>query len=189
MLLVCPASADVIAKMVGGICDSLAVSCARGASARAGSWSLLIFRCLFAGLLDMQLSVARAWDRRKPIVLCPAMNTYMWKHPVTKAHLNKLKGLGCHVVAPVKKRLACKDTGVGAIAPVHAIIQEMSYAFWYAKHGRLIRISVRAAVGMLAAGLLWYLLQDVEEYYIEEVASSLKRFRLPRLKVTAEWKV
>jgi phosphopantothenoylcysteine decarboxylase len=28
MLLVCPASADMIAKMVGGVCDNLAVSCA-----------------------------------------------------------------------------------------------------------------------------------------------------------------
>lgn len=76
--------------------------------------------------------------------------------------------------------------GVGALAPVETIIQEMRYAFWYAKHGKLIRISSRVLGAVIGLGIVFYLLTDDEEYYIEEVASSWK---IPRFRITAEWKV
>lgn len=53
IVIVAPASADIIAKISSGIADTLL------------------------------LSVLRAWDFRKPCILCPAMNTMMWCHPVT----------------------------------------------------------------------------------------------------------
>jgi phosphopantothenoylcysteine decarboxylase len=48
----------------------------------------------------------------RPVMVCPAMNTNMWTHPLTQQHLNILKEtLGWHVVGPVCKRLACGDIG------------------------------------------------------------------------------
>jgi phosphopantothenoylcysteine decarboxylase len=95
---------------------------------------------LALGLADNCLTcVWRAWERRRPVVLAPAMNTLMWEHPVTARHLRQLAlDLGANpppqasldelvawintwsgplrVVAPVSKRLACDDVGVGALA-------------------------------------------------------------------------
>lgn len=95
LTLVCPASANTIAKAAAGMSDSLA------------------------------LSVIRAWDYSKPLVLCPAMNTVMWTHPLTEEHLSSLRRLGGSVVEPVSKTLACNDTGVGALAAVDDIVADV----------------------------------------------------------------
>ena len=95
------------------------------------------------GLCDNFLTcLVRAWDFRKFVVLCPAMNTTMWESPATRRHLNLLledRGDGRHdlrapldraaeqfaihapgilLVPPQSKRLACGDVGVGAMAEV-----------------------------------------------------------------------
>jgi phosphopantothenoylcysteine decarboxylase len=92
------------------------------------------------GMADNTLTcVWRAWGRVHPIVLAPAMNTLMWEHPATGRHLRQLAddmGLAApgglaladligwinqhpaplHIVAPISKRLACDDVGMGAMA-------------------------------------------------------------------------
>src|SRR5262249_56500916 len=92
------------------------------------------------GLADNCLTcVWRAWDRQRPAVLAPAMNTVMWEQPVTLRHLRQLAadagaepppGLDLHDVighghercprlplAPTQgKILACGDVGDGAMA-------------------------------------------------------------------------
>jgi phosphopantothenoylcysteine decarboxylase len=48
------------------------------------------------GISDNLLTtVARAWDFKKPMVVCAAMNTAMWDHPVTAKGLAILKEWGC----------------------------------------------------------------------------------------------
>lgn len=92
VLLVAPITANTIAKMANGFADNL-LTC-----------------------------VTRAWDIKKPIVMAPAMNTHMWNHPATNEHLNKL--LSWHrliVVYPVSKKLACGETGIGALADINDI--------------------------------------------------------------------
>ena len=43
------------------------------------------------GLSDNCLTcVFRAWDFAKPVILAPAMNTFMWESPVTLRHLRQL---------------------------------------------------------------------------------------------------
>jgi phosphopantothenoylcysteine decarboxylase len=99
------------------------------------------------GLADNCLTcVWRAWDPARPVVLAPAMNTLMWEHPATARHLRQLAadaGAGpepagqdreavpgwinqlcprLRVVAPISKRLACDDVGVGAMAEVPDIV-------------------------------------------------------------------
>ena len=50
------------------------------------------------------------------------MNTAMWEHPATAAHLGALRAWGFGVVPPVAKRLACGDVGVGAMAGVAEVV-------------------------------------------------------------------
>jgi phosphopantothenoylcysteine decarboxylase len=56
--------------------------------------------------------VLRAWDVKKPVVICPAMNTSMWEHPLTARHLDLVNDLlGYRIIQPISKKLACGDTG------------------------------------------------------------------------------
>jgi phosphopantothenoylcysteine decarboxylase len=86
VIVVAPASADLLSKASVGIADTLL------------------------------LSVMRAWDFTKPAILCPAMNTCMWTHPSTYTSLHILRSWGWSVVEPVSKKLACNDIGIGALA-------------------------------------------------------------------------
>lgn len=95
ILIIIPASADIIAKISTGICDTLA------------------------------LSVCRAWNFDKPFIICPAMNTQMFNHPVTQQSLYILQSWGCAVLEPVDKLLACGDRGKGALCTVDTIIKEV----------------------------------------------------------------
>jgi len=85
---------------------------------------------LALGMTDNCLAcVYRAWDRAKPILLAPAMNTRMWEHPVTARHLAQIgedNGSALHVVAPISKKLACDDVGLGAMAERDAIMQALT---------------------------------------------------------------
>jgi phosphopantothenoylcysteine decarboxylase len=93
LVLVAPASADILAKLSVGISDTLLLSC------------------------------LRAWDFKKgPAIVCPAMNTMMWEHPATASALRILESWGYDVVLPATKRLACNDVGSGALAPVVEIV-------------------------------------------------------------------
>jgi phosphopantothenoylcysteine decarboxylase len=98
------------------------------------------------GLADNCLTcVWRAWDRDRPVILAPAMNTLMWEHPATERHLRQLAadagagGLSAtrdlpaliaeineacprlRIVPPQSKRLACDDVGMGAMASLEEI--------------------------------------------------------------------
>ncbi|KAL9095696.1 MAG: hypothetical protein Q9165_002128 [Trypethelium subeluteriae] len=66
--------------------------------------------------------LAPVHKRRKVIVVAPAMNTAMWKHPVTKTQMRVLEwdwGVNrdgwIEVLRPQEKALACGDTGDGAM--------------------------------------------------------------------------
>jgi phosphopantothenoylcysteine decarboxylase/phosphopantothenate--cysteine ligase len=51
-----------------------------------------------------------------PVVLAPAMNSNMWKHPATQENLALLKGRGHLIVEPEEGLLACGTTGPGRLA-------------------------------------------------------------------------
>eukprot|EP01032_Pedospumella_encystans_P013084 gene13084-15086_t len=76
VLIVAPASANVIVKSSYGIADNFV------------------------------LSVMRAWDFRKPCTLCPAMNTVMWTHPSTQESLSRLQAWGWEVLDPKRSGMA-----------------------------------------------------------------------------------
>lgn len=113
VLVVAPLSANTMAKVVNGMCDNLLCS------------------------------VIRAWDvdgsidgvKKKILVAC-AMNTAMWRHPITKQQLKVLeedwggKDGWFEVLRPMAKALACGDVGDGAMISwekiVEAIEQKLS---------------------------------------------------------------
>ena len=114
LLVVAPLSANSLAKITFGFADNLL------------------------------LSVVRAWDttgeiegsKKKRIVVAPAMNTAMWKHPVTKKQMKVLQeewGIGgkgdgwIEVLSPMEKKLACGDSGDGAMrewSDIVSVIEE-----------------------------------------------------------------
>ncbi len=85
---------------------------------------------LALGLADDALStVLLALPARVPVLLAPAMNTEMWNHPATQRNLRWIADLGrARVVAPVEKRLACGDVGVGALAEVEVLVEAVRAA-------------------------------------------------------------
>jgi phosphopantothenoylcysteine decarboxylase len=98
MLLIAPLDANTLGKITNGLCDNLLTS------------------------------VLRAWDieniKLKPIVICPAMNTCMYKHPITKKQLDFLiEELGFTVIDSISKLLMCQDVGIGAMASVETIVE------------------------------------------------------------------
>ena len=44
----------------------------------------------------------RAWDFSRPLLVAPAMNTFMWDSPFTAAHLEALQRLGVKIIPPVQ---------------------------------------------------------------------------------------
>ena len=68
------------------------------------------------GLADNLLTcVARAWDFKKPCLIAPAMNTFMWDHPVTSEQIERLKKWGYIEIPCIEKVLMCNDKGKGAM--------------------------------------------------------------------------
>jgi len=103
-LLIAPLDANTMAKIANGLCDNL-LTC-----------------------------VVRAWDidkiKIKPIVICPAMNTFMYKHPITNKQLSFLiDDFGFTKVDCVEKMLICGDVGLGAMASVDTIVDVIETLF------------------------------------------------------------
>lgn len=62
---------------------------------------------------------------RAPILVAPAMNTNMYTHDATQENIQTLKRRGVHFVSPAEGRLACGDSGVGKLADVDDMIEEI----------------------------------------------------------------
>jgi phosphopantothenoylcysteine decarboxylase/phosphopantothenate--cysteine ligase len=92
LMIVAPATADIIAKMACGIADELVSALALAA------WGAC------------------------PMLIAPAMNTRMWNAPPTQANMALLGQRGVHVVGPATGRLACGATGPGRMAEPEEIL-------------------------------------------------------------------
>ncbi|XP_061197359.1 phosphopantothenoylcysteine decarboxylase-like [Saccostrea echinata] len=92
MLVIAPVDCNTLAKIANGLCDNL-LTC-----------------------------IVRAWDLNKPLYFAPAMNTYMWEHPITAQQIETLKNYGYKEIPCIEKKLACGDTGFGAMAEVSTIV-------------------------------------------------------------------
>jgi phosphopantothenoylcysteine decarboxylase/phosphopantothenate--cysteine ligase len=93
-LLVCPATADLLAKMAAGIADDLATT-------------LLL-----------------ATD--KPVIVAPAMNVRMWRHPATQRNIAQLKNDGVRVIEPAEGEMACGEYGPGRLPEPQDILDQIA---------------------------------------------------------------
>lgn len=60
-----------------------------------------------------------------PLLVCPAMNTRMWRNPAVQQNLATLRARGAHVLAPGSGNLACGHAGPGRLAEPVEIAAEI----------------------------------------------------------------
>ncbi len=58
-----------------------------------------------------------------PVVLAPAMNDQMWRHPAVERNARQLREDGVHLVGPESGWLSCRQSGVGRMADPQAIAE------------------------------------------------------------------
>jgi phosphopantothenoylcysteine synthetase/decarboxylase len=95
MLLIAPATANVMAKMANGIADD-ALTC-----------------------------IALALNPGAKLFIAPAMNGKMWLHPATQANVKVLKSRGVEMIGPDKGMLSCGYEGIGRLWPVEKIAERV----------------------------------------------------------------
>ena len=95
LLLIAPATANIIAKLALGIAND-ALSC-----------------------------IALALNPKARILIAPAMNGKMWLHPATQQNVATLKSRGAEFIGPEEGMLSCGYEGLGRLWPVDAIAQRV----------------------------------------------------------------
>ena len=84
---------------------------------------------MFAGIADNALTtVWMALPRTTPQILCPAMNTRMWRNAVVQRNVKTVEELGHRVLTPDEGALACGHTGPGRLpepAEILKVVEEI----------------------------------------------------------------
>lgn len=112
LLVVAPLSANTLGKISNGLCDNLLTSVIR-------AWEVVPTNNVEDSESDADGVPNEEQQYQRRIIVAPAMNTAMWRHPVTSTQLQQLHPKGKYhwfdVMRPVEKTLACGDTGDGAM--------------------------------------------------------------------------
>ena len=95
LLVVAPATANVIAKMAHGIADD-ALTC-----------------------------IALALNPQARLLIAPAMNGKMWQHAATQANIATLKSRGVQIIGPDEGLLSCGYEGLGRLWPVEKVAERV----------------------------------------------------------------
>ena len=77
---------------------------------------------LAGGIADDLLSTT-ALAMTCPLLIAPAMNANMFRHPATQANLAALRSRGARVAGPDSGRLACGDDDIGRMSQPEAILE------------------------------------------------------------------
>jgi phosphopantothenoylcysteine decarboxylase/phosphopantothenate--cysteine ligase len=77
---------------------------------------------LALGLADDLLGLV-ALSTTAPLLLAPAMEHHMWRHPATQHHVRTLESRGAIIVPPERGRLASGASGEGRLAAHETILQ------------------------------------------------------------------
>jgi phosphopantothenoylcysteine synthetase/decarboxylase len=75
-----------------------------------------------SGIADDMLSTT-VMAARCPVLIFPAMNSYMYENPIVQHNIEKLKGWGYHVYDTAEGELACGDFGKGKLLPWEDIVK------------------------------------------------------------------
>lgn len=90
LLVIAPATANIIAKFANGVADDFLTSTYLACNA--------------------------------PVLIAPAMNTTMWKHPATQRNLERLRADGVHIMEPDAGEMACGTIGPGRLSDPDRIV-------------------------------------------------------------------
>lgn len=91
LLLIAPATANVLAKLAHGLADD-ALTC-----------------------------IALALNSQAKTLIAPAMNGKMWQHAATQQNVTTLKARGAEFIGPEEGMLSCGYEGLGRLWPVEQI--------------------------------------------------------------------
>lgn len=59
------------------------------------------------------------------VLICPAMNDQMYRHPAVQENIRRLQSFGYTIVSPIEGDLACGRRGLGHVADVAEIVREI----------------------------------------------------------------
>jgi phosphopantothenoylcysteine synthetase/decarboxylase len=93
LLLIAPATANVLAKLANGFADD-ALTC-----------------------------IALALNPKAKLLIAPAMNGKMWLHAATQANVTTLNKRGAEFIGPERGMLSCGYEGIGRLWPVEKIVE------------------------------------------------------------------
>jgi len=96
IVVVAPATANIIGKIANGICDDL---------------------------LSTTLCVCWPLIKSGVALLAPAMNDNMWNNPAVQRNIKIVKEMGFQLIGPVEGRLACGTEGIGRMAEPQDILK------------------------------------------------------------------
>jgi phosphopantothenoylcysteine decarboxylase / phosphopantothenate---cysteine ligase len=94
LVLVAPATANILGKMTAGIADDL---------------------------LSTVLMAVKTTEC--PVILAPSMNTAMLQNPAVRNNINILRARGCTVADPLEGNLACGDVGKGRMVEPAGLLE------------------------------------------------------------------
>ena len=83
---------------------------------------------LATGIADDLMSTT-ALAMTCPVMVCPAMNANMYRHPATQANLKVLSERGVRLVGPARGHLACGDDDIGRMVEPQAIVEAAAQVF------------------------------------------------------------
>ncbi|NLI72618.1 MAG: bifunctional phosphopantothenoylcysteine decarboxylase/phosphopantothenate--cysteine ligase CoaBC [Bacteroidales bacterium] len=76
------------------------------------------------GIADDMLTTT-VMAARSPVLIFPAMNTFMYENTILQENIEKLKKHGYHVYGTAKGELACGDIGTGKLLDWQEIVKEI----------------------------------------------------------------
>ncbi len=74
---------------------------------------------------------------KAPVLVAPAMNTTMWKHPATRRNIERLRQDGVHILEPDAGEMACGTIGPGRLSEPERIVAAALEILGGAKSQRL----------------------------------------------------
>ncbi|MFH2004413.1 MAG: bifunctional phosphopantothenoylcysteine decarboxylase/phosphopantothenate--cysteine ligase CoaBC [Bacteroidota bacterium] len=85
------------------------------------------------GIADNPVSIM-ALSIRCPVIISPAMDTYMWENPVTQENINNLQERGYFIINPEIGELASGLSGKGRLPEINKLIKSVDVFLQNLKH-------------------------------------------------------
>lgn len=107
IVVVAPATANIIGKIANGICDDL---------------------------LSTTLCVCWPLIKSGAALLAPAMNSNMWDNPAVQRNIGIVTNMGFQLIGPEQGRLACGTEGIGRMSEPQDILKAIEEIASKIKH-------------------------------------------------------